>query len=674
MRNPRIGWRIGLVGLAALLTLLAHIAYFREIAGSTLLQVPQLDAADYQERALALLQGQGWPARPFWQGPLYPVVLAVLYAVFGAASLAPQLLQGLLTLLAPLLVFLVARRLAGTGAALAAAVLYALYGPPLFYAGFLLPAVLLTVLVLLFTYLCLRMLADGSWRPALGAGLVLGAAALLRGNVLLLVLAPLLLLRGMKAARQVALRRATVFVLGVAACVLPVTARNLFVGHDLVLISSNFGLNLWIGQQSEYGGIFGPVHLRPEQDYDPTGQKQLEMELGRELKPSEVSRIYARRALRRILQEPGEMLLHYLRKAYRFWNGYELPQVASYDRQRARAPVLRLLPVPFVLLSALGLLGMLRSRTREERLVALIVGLYFLSLLPFFPTARYRQPVAPLLAVLAVLVLRDATARWRAGDRRGLARILVPALALLVLLWPTWARLDPARVEWRSLMNEASRETRLGHAEQTQQLLQRADATLPGQATTFYYAGLLFEQLGEDSNARRAFARAADLAPEEALPLYRLGRVLDRLDRRAEALAAFRRSEQLDPAWDKPHFGEAMVLRDEGDLAGAIAAMTEAARLNPGAVHQRSNLASLYAEAGQLEDARRILSETLAAFPHYAKGWINLALVEQKRGDAAAAESALARAAQVRPLTEEERQTIRQLQAILAADRRPDGG
>jgi tetratricopeptide (TPR) repeat protein len=317
---------------------------------------------------------------------------------------------------------------------------------------------------------------------------------------------------------------------------------------------------------------------------------------------------------------------------------------------------------------------MLRSRTREERLVALIVGLYFLSLLPFFPTARYRQPVAPLLAVLAVLVLRDATARWRAGDRRGLARILVPALALLVLLWPTWARLDPARVEWRSLMNEASRETRLGHAEQTQQLLQRADATLPGQATTFYYAGLLFEQLGEDSNARRAFARAADLAPEEALPLYRLGRVLDRLDRRAEALAAFRRSEQLDPAWDKPHFGEAMVLRDEGDLAGAIAAMTEAARLNPGAVHQRSNLASLYAEAGQLEDARRILSETLAAFPHYAKGWINLALVEQKRGDAAAAESALARAAQVRPLTEEERQTIRQLQAILAADRRPDGG
>ncbi len=674
MRISRRGWGAGLVVLAALLTLAAHVAYFHEISGSTLLRVPQLDAADYQERALALLHGQGWPARPFWQGPLYPVVLAVLYGIFGAASLAPQLLQGLLSLLAPLLVFVVARRVAGTGVALAAAILYALYGPPLFYAGFLLPAVLLTALVLLFTYLCLRMLANGSWRPALGAGLVLGAAALLRGNVLLLALAPLPFLRGLKTARRVTLRRLAVFVLGVAACVLPVTARNLLVGHDLVLISSNFGLNLWIGQQSEYGGIFGPVHLRPEQDYDPTGQKQLEMELGHELKPSEVSRIYVRRALQRILQEPGEMFLHYLRKAYRFWNGYELPQIASYDWQRAQTPALRLLPVPFVLLSALGLLGMLRSRTREERLVALIVGLYFLSLLPFFPTARYRQPVAPLLAVPAVLVLRDAATRWRARDRRGLTRILAPALALLVLLWPAWARLDPARVAWRSLMNEASREAGLGHAERTQQLLQRADAALPGQATTFYYAGLLYEELGEDANAVRAFDRAAKLAPEEALPFYRLGRVLDRLDRRAEALAAFRRSEQLDPTWDKPHFGEAMVLRGEGDLSGAIAAMTEAARLNPGAVHQRSNLASLYAEAGRLDEARRILRETLAAFPHYAKGWINLALVEHEQGDEAAAAAALARAAQLRPLTDEERETIGRLQAILTAGSGPAGG
>jgi tetratricopeptide (TPR) repeat protein len=377
--------------------------------------------------------------------------------------------------------------------------------------------------------------------------------------------------------------------------------------------------------------------------------------------------------MQRILREPDKMFVHYLRKAYRFWNGYELPQIAYYDWQRAHTPALRLLPVPFVLLSALGLLGMLRSRTREERLVALIVGLYFLSLLPFFPTARYRQPVAPLLAVLAALVLRDAAARWQARDRRGLARILVPSLGLLVLLWPSWARLDPGRVAWRSLMNEASREAKLGHAERTQQLLQRADAALPDEATTFYCAGLLYEQLGEDANAARAFDRAAQLAPEEALPFYRLGRVLDRFGRRAEALAAFRRSAQLNPTWDKPHFGEAMALRGEGDLTGAIAAMIEAVRLNPGAVHQRSNLASLYAETGRFDEARRILQETLAAFPHYAKGWINLALVEHEQGDAAAAESALARAAQLRPLSDDERQTIGRLQAILAAEQRPGG-
>ena len=60
MQIPRLGWRVRLVILAALLVLAAHVSYFHEISGSTLLRLPQLDAADYQERAQALLDGQGW--------------------------------------------------------------------------------------------------------------------------------------------------------------------------------------------------------------------------------------------------------------------------------------------------------------------------------------------------------------------------------------------------------------------------------------------------------------------------------------------------------------------------------------------------------------------------------------------------------------------------------------
>jgi tetratricopeptide (TPR) repeat protein len=669
MRMSHRKWLVLLVLLVAGLGAVGRWLWFSEIAGTTLLQVPQLDAADYRERALAVLAGQGWPGQPFWQGPLYPLLLAGVYGIFGAVGAAPQVLQLLLTALLPLLTFLLARRLAGTGAGLAAAALCALYGPPVFYAAFLLPAVPLTVLVLLFAGLCTRLVGGEDRRLALAAGLVAGAAALMRGNALLLLAAPPLLLLFGRRPPRVILRASAWLLLGAALCILPATVRNLVVGRDLVLISSNAGLNLWLGQQSEYGGIFGPVHMRPDQEHDPTGGRQLEMELGRQLKPSEVSRIYTGRALRRLVAEPLPMLVHHARKAYRFWNGYELPQIASYDHHRERSTGLRLLPVPFLLLASLGLVGAARARTLEERAVALVVGLYFLSLLPFFPTARYRQPVAPLLAVLAALAVRDAWRCWRARDRRGLSLVVAPAAALTLALLPAWGALDRAEVEWRALINEAAREARLGRADAVRRLVQRADAVLPAAPATFHAAGLLWEELGEDADAARAFARCADLAPAEALPLYRLGRALHRLGRLDEALAAFRRARELDPAWDKPCFGEAMVLRERGDLARAVEAMEEAVRLNPGAVHQRSNLASLLAEAGRLDEARRLLADTVASFPGYAKGWINLALVELNLGDRPAAAEALARSARVRALTDEERDAIERLKASLATGR-----
>mgnify|MGYP000444026164 CR=1 FL=1 len=92
---------------------------------------------------------------------------------------------------------------------------------------------------------------------------------------------------------------------GAALLIAPVTVRNQVVGHDQVLLTSNGGVNLLIGQQAQYGGRFGPLSETPQFEFDPTGETLLEADLGRELRPSQVSRELTGRALARLAPRPG---------------------------------------------------------------------------------------------------------------------------------------------------------------------------------------------------------------------------------------------------------------------------------------------------------------------------------------------------------------------------------
>ncbi len=95
----------------------------------------------------------------------------------------------------------------------------------------------------------------------------------------------------------------------------------------------------------------------------------LEWEFGRDLKGSEISRILVGRAWKTFRDNLGAMPRLYLLKTWRFWSGYELPQIEAYVWWRRVFTGLKLLPVPFTLLSALGLVGLafLPSRPRRVR-------------------------------------------------------------------------------------------------------------------------------------------------------------------------------------------------------------------------------------------------------------------------------------------------------------------
>ncbi|MEN8007282.1 MAG: tetratricopeptide repeat protein [Candidatus Krumholzibacteriota bacterium] len=637
--------------------------FFFQLRGTDLGEIPLLDSETYHDWATRLVAGDwGWN-ETYWMGPLYPHFLALVYLVFGVGGPEALTIQLGMSLLNVWLVFRFTRKLlpddAG-GTALLGTALFAFYGAPVFYAGNLLMATLVTTLFLLTGLLAIR----AAGKPTIGnwlvLGLMTGLTGLARGNVLLLLAGLPLLLWKAPLARPVRWKNLAALVLGGALMLAPATLRNLIVADDFVLLTSNGGVNLLIGQQHDYKGIFAPVMEEAQAEFDPSMETTLERELGRDLKGSEVSRILTRRAWHGFRDNLGAMPLHYGRKAYRFWNGYELPQIVSYDYWKTQFSALWVLPVPFVLLSALGLLGF-RFLPRTARWIMIIlVGSYFLSLLPFFPTSRYRQPVAPLLAVNAavflVAVFRGRARRW----------VWLPvAILLTVALLPRWAALDQAEVHWQVHLHEASRAGKRGDLDLTMAKGRQAEEVRPGLADTPFHLSLYLEDLGAHDEALAALELAQARQPASRLIPYRIGRNYEQMKKYNEALAAYERASFLDPGWAYPYLRGGLVMNLQGRKGRALDLMEKAHQRSPGNFRVRSNLASLYAESGRTELAVDILSDLTGDYPFYVNGWFNLALANFQAGNPAAAAAALDRAGALHGLTEGQKEQVRRLKLIL---------
>ena len=238
--------------------LVLRLVYLGEIEDSPFFDAPVVDARTYADAARELAAG-AWlgPDAPFWQPPLYPYFLGAVWSLLGVGWVAPRVLQALLGGLTCVLLWRLGCRTLSAPIGLAAALAAALWGPLVLFGGELLPAVvavpldLAALLLLLYT-------AEASSpavraRRALLSGAVMGVAALCVANLLAFVPVAAAWLWRRRSAADVPSRLAPgMVVLGAALAVAPVTVRNLVVGQDLVLISSNAGVNAYIGNNPDF--------------------------------------------------------------------------------------------------------------------------------------------------------------------------------------------------------------------------------------------------------------------------------------------------------------------------------------------------------------------------------------------------------------------------------------
>lgn len=535
------------------------------------------DAARYDAWARAILEGRAFESGAFSQAPLYPYLVAAVYAAAGphpAAVVALQVAFGIATVA---LVGRAAARAFGEQAGAWAAWLTALYGVLAFHETKLLPAALAVVLTALFAERAQT--ADAADRPAAWAGAGAAAGVLALGNPASLLLLPLAAAWiAFDRSRPLRARavRAALFLAAAAAVLAPVAARNHRASGSWILVSANGGIAFWqannpnaFGVYSTPDGFTGSIGTQREES-----QHLAEAEAGRALTESEVSRHWSAKGRAFLLEDPARAAALIGRKL--LFAAASAEQPLEYSPRLDANPVRFLMPLPFAALLALGCAGAPRAwRSRAAQPAALAAGATFAALLVFYVSSRYRLPAIPGLAVLAGAGAAALRERAGAGPRAAALPALVAGAVAVVSLavFP----LTQARVA------------------------RGQDAmTLTDLATALRETGRLDEAVA-------AYRRAIALAPEYPFGHLDLAKALARADRAAEAEAEAREAIRLAPQLAEARFDLGVLLFRSGRVEEAAANFGEAFRLEPGDAAAGNNLAGSLFKLGRAEDARAVV-------------------------------------------------------------------
>jgi 4-amino-4-deoxy-L-arabinose transferase-like glycosyltransferase len=365
--------------------------------------------------ARALATGFGF-ADPFrghtgptaWVGPLFPLLLAGVFKVFGVFT--PQSAWVILTFnslfsaLTTRTTWEIAARCFNRNVALWSAWIWALYPAAMQYAvRWVWDTSLTTFLFSWVLVVALRMripdaspersaLTTGRWALL---GLLWGLTGL--SNPALLIFLPVCVLWVLAGApnwkRQMrgALLAAVLF----AACLGPWTWRNWQVFHHFVPTRGNFGAELYLGN--------GPGSTGLLMEYDHPIQAPDQLRLYTRMGEIAYSKMRGAQAWAAIDADPGHFIGDTLKRVFFFWAGVPHPASATPWVEYARS-------LNFVFASVCGLLGLALALRRKTPAAGLLAWAFLLVPLVYYGVAahaRFRHPLEPLMVVLGVYLFQS---------------------------------------------------------------------------------------------------------------------------------------------------------------------------------------------------------------------------------------------------------------------------
>ncbi len=516
----------------ALLLRLIHVLAMRL---SPYFDNPVIDAATYDDAARSIAAGHGHPDLIFWQPPGYSYFLSWIYTMAGPGYLAPRIAQALLGATSALMTAWIGARVFGRRVGLVAGYGVALYGMLIYYDGELLTPSLTVALQLAAVALALR----ARERPERGAWLW-GASGLLAG-LGSVVTAPTLVIGAVLAVA--ASGRAWAVLLGMAIAIAPVTLRNLERGGELVPISSNGGVNLYIGNNPRYDETVG---IRPDLHW-----KKFVLEPRREgiRGAAGASSYFVGKVVYYATSDPAGFARLQARKLYLLLAGNEIPRNQEIYPARAYSPVLRALlwkipglAFPFGLLMPIAVLGLWVGARRAPMLAAIVLA-YAAAVLAFFITARYRVPLIPFLLLFAA-----EGVRWFLRDAsRGAKAASLAAMAVLFLLGNIGQGPMPRVMNADAEYSLGVKYAMKGRPEEAEKLFRSALGKNPDYSEAWVNLGVIEATQGRTAEAEGLFRNGLERDSTNTLAITNLAVLREKRGDREGALTLYRRALAIEP-------------------------------------------------------------------------------------------------------------------------------
>lgn len=358
--------------------------------------------------AAAIAQGKGFssPLKTIqtgptaWFSPIYPYLLAGVFKVFGVysyiSSVVIRCIDNVFSACTCWPIYTIGAKAFSRRIGAVAAWIWVLFPTSLFFSTVWVWDTALSAFILaLIVATTLELRGSERLSSWIGYGALWAVGSMVNPAVVA-ILPPLALWALWPLRRRFATAGRLVLACSVifAAGIMPWTIRNYVVFHKFIPFRSNFGLELWLGNNPLVPEMWAP-NLHPNEDVS---------EAAKYARMTEIPYMQEKQqeAVQFIRTHPLDTLNLTLHRFSNHWIAMDEPSLESWSRLPLGAKLTVLANCLFPALSLLGVL--IAYRERNEAAVPLASVMLFFPLIFYIthPSSRYRHPIEPVMLVLAV--------------------------------------------------------------------------------------------------------------------------------------------------------------------------------------------------------------------------------------------------------------------------------
>lgn len=522
------------------------------------------DEEAYYSKSLQIFK-EGWLGNSiFYQAPFYIYFLAFIYKIFGPDISVVRWIQVFIYLLNILIIFFIGKNLFNKKIGLLSSVIVSLYGIFVFYNALILKVTLSVFFTSLLLLALLKTSKSPSYKNYFIAGLLAGLNITLRGNYFLVVPGIILWIFLYSSPWSLKIKNNLLFLMGAAILILPITLRNYYLEKDFVLITYQAGSNFFIGNNPLSNGRYTKLDFfEAHPEFEETDfRKKAEQTIGKNMKPSEISRFWFRQSLHAIQNDPLFFFKLFFKKISLFLNNYELPDNYDYYMAKPLTPVLKICFISFGLLLAFSIPGiyLCQEKSSSYWIFCIFLVTYSFSVVLFYVTARYRVPLVPALIPFASYFAIEGWKNFRKQNKMTLIFGNVIFLLFLYFIFKPVNILD-RHISYYNLGTAYLKNNQLNESIAK---FQEALKINPNFARAYSNLGIAQYQKGEYDEAIKHYSRALALKPDFADTHNNLGVVLSDQGKLDEAINHFSAALRIDPNFTDARYNLGIAYKKKG--------------------------------------------------------------------------------------------------------------